>query len=147
MISCYDTRFVKFNYNKKDDILQQTWNYINHRNHLHFYQSINQFLYIIADYKTRRILINFDNFSFCLDIEVQKWVKRNIFARLKTSEVEKIALIKSCEDATQSSLETLFEDGIEKPSTREVVDTIKESKLWLIEQKKNSKPCIQRIAS
>ncbi|EAY27885.1 hypothetical protein [Microscilla marina] len=132
MITFYNSRFVKFQYYESEEILQQTWNYTHHRNHLHFYQSIHQFLYIIDEYKTKKALIDFSNFTFCLDAQSQKWIEKNLFVKLAKKNVSKVALVKSKDHNTQDSLQTLFSVGMEQqPIIALFFDTLCEAKQWL----------------
>lgn len=132
MIGLYNSRFVKFQYNEGDGILQQTWNYTHHRNHLHFYQSINQFLHIIDEYKASKILIDFSNFTFCLDAQSQKWVEKNVINKLATKNVTRVALIKSSDNDTQDSLYMLFNMGGAQSIATHFFDNVTEAKQWLV---------------
>lgn len=145
MIGLYNSRFVKFDHDESEGILQQTWNYTHDRNDLHFYQSINQFLYIVNEYKVNNILIDFSNFIFCLDTQSQKWVEQNVIKGLAKKNIARIALVKSKDINTQVSLHTLFSMGVSQPITTAFFDTAIEAKQWLLISTKGSNARMQKV--
>lgn len=145
MVSFYNSRFVSFRYYEDERILQQTWNYTHHQNNLHFYLNVNQCLHIVDEYQVTSILIDFSNFTFCLTPEDQQKLQKNAFSKLKKSQVQKIALIKSSDKNTQETLITLFETGIEKPMINAFFNDVNEAKQWLLANKPNTGFCTQQV--
>lgn len=145
MIGLYNSRFVKFDHDESEGILHQTWNYTHDRNDLHFYQSVNQFLYIVNEYKVNKILIDFSNFTFCLDTQSQKWVEQNVIKGLVKRNISRIALVKSKDINTQVSLHTLFNMGISQPINTAFFDTATEAKQWLLMSAKGNNARLQKV--
>ena len=145
MIGLYDSRFVKFDHDESEGILQQIWNYTHDRNDLHFYQSINQFLYIVNKYKVNKLLIDFSNFTFCLDAQSQKWVEQNVIKGLAKKNISRIAIVKSKDTATQDSLHTLFNMGVSQSINTVFFDTATEAKQWLLMSAKGNNARVQKV--